>query len=149
MSKYTERLSSVEKSIEKSISIPKSINDRLSNIEIKLNKPEISKLLSDRISALENKKIKMDVPKSVLDRLVVVENLPSEIKPLNERLLAIEKSIEIPQELLSLFKTLTDRISTLESETVKIKSRVDSISEEEGPSVHSPSSTNSNSLVKL
>ncbi|MDD4931352.1 MAG: hypothetical protein PHG66_04395 [Candidatus Colwellbacteria bacterium] len=145
----TERILSLEKS-----SVTRVINDRISTIETKINKSDVTKLLADRIAVLENRKIKMEVPKSISDRLIAIETKEDpvipDVKPIEKRLSSLEEQkIEIPQDLLLLVKTLSDRISSLESDAVKLKSKVESLSDEEFTSVHSPSSTNSNSLVHI
>lgn len=124
-----------------------TIKDRLSNIEIKHSKNDISKLLSDRVSALEIKKV---IPKSIMDRISSLESLDDKIKTLDAKIET--KKIEPPQELLSLIKTLSDRIVSLETESIVLKTKLDSIAESEDYSttnLQSPSSTSSNSLVHI
>jgi len=131
-------------SLEKSLNLSK-VNDRITAMETKINKSDISKILTDRISVLENKKIKMDVPKSILDRLSTVETKIGEIESGKA-----SPQPEPSQELLGLIKTLTDRISSLETESSKLKNKISSLSEDEDfTSLQSPSSTNSNSLVRI
>lgn len=127
-----------------------TIKDRLSNIEIKHSKNDISKLLSDRVSALEIKKV---IPKSIIDRITSLETLDNKIKTLEMKIeTKIDTKIEPSQELLSLIKTLSDRIVSLETESMILKTKLDSIAESEDYSttnLQSPSSTSSNSLVHI
>jgi hypothetical protein len=127
--------------IEKQSTISKGINDRLSQVETKLSKPDLTKPLSDRISTLENKKIKMtDIPKSLLDRIQEVEKREvPDVSVLLEKMASLEKAN----------KTLIDRILSLESDSGRLRLKLDSLVDEEYNSIQSVHSPSSNSMVHI